>query len=728
MILNRIKNSLKSYLSPYRVQLALLFIIYFLTARFGLMTNAVNNFAALVWPPTGLALAALIIYGLRLWPSVFAAAFLVNLLAGASFFVALGIGVGNTLEAIAGAYLCTRLRGFHRSLDRREDVVRFILFAAIMSTLISATFGVTSLWLGGLITEAQLQITALQWWVGDMLGAVTITPLLLVFSAHTPSERFAWKKSSLLEKLAFALTLSSGSIFILSGKFNPDTFLFFGTNSVYPLLIILLWASMRFGQRGAVIAAFVMSNLAIWFTAQGQGVFVSNTTGAHLLHLSIFVFIAVVTSLIIGAVVTEKERERKDLELSKALVEDQALQLKNREIEFQYAKEAAEAANSAKSEFLANMSHEIRTPLGAVLGFAELMLDQGLTDKEKLNAVEVIKRNGRLLSNIINDILDLSKVEAGKLEIENMRTSLKELFSDINSLLNIEAAKKDIRLTIRSIGDLPQYIETDPLRLRQVLLNVVGNAIKFTDSGSVDVTIQVIPDVTHSLKLAFVVSDTGRGLSPEQVERIFSPFAQADASITRKYGGTGLGLILSKKLAKALGGDVVLNHSTPGVGSTFTITIDAGKIKFSEHGLDTRESQSADNSKIKNQVTGLKVLIVDDNADNQFLIQRLLKLEGIQVDIATGGRDGVTKAKEFDFDAVLMDLQMPEMDGYEAMRELRKIGYKKPIIAVTAHALKEEYDRCIASGFNDHISKPIDRSTLIKSLERHTHQPAQNFI
>jgi PAS domain S-box-containing protein len=397
-------------------------------------------------------------------------------------------------------------------------------------------------------------------------------------------------------------------------------------------------------------------------------------------------------------------------------------QYKSIEVELKGAKEAAEVANATKSAFLANMSHEIRTPLGAVLGFSELLVNTDMTPSEKQNAIEIIKRNGKLLSTIINDILDLSKVEAGKLVIDKTKVELFELLHEIVALLNLEAAGKGIRLNVTSEGVVPHSIKTDPTRLRQILFNLVGNAIKFTDHGTVNLKVRLAPN--DASKLEFIVKDTGVGIAPDQATRLFSPFTQADATTTRKFGGTGLGLVLSKKLANALGGDVSLEDSKLGQGSTFIIRIDHGQSE--EIVLENRETPK-DQANVINfrlpkqgtQLTDLRVLIVDDSMDNLVLVKKILNLMGAKVETANNGSDGVTKALQQDPDVVLMDLQMPEMDGYAATKELRKKGFAKPIIALTAHAMKEDRRRCLSSGFDDHLTKPVDRGSLMQTLTAH---------
>ena len=400
------------------------------------------------------------------------------------------------------------------------------------------------------------------------------------------------------------------------------------------------------------------------------------------------------------------------------------------ENELKKAKEQAEVANETKSSFLANMSHEIRTPLGAVLGFSELIINDEVTSPaQKKNMAEAIKRNGQLLSNVINDILDLSKVEAGKLEIEKVSILFSDIISDIESLLSLKAKEKGVALTVETDEHMPLALRTDPLRLRQILLNVIGNAIKFTHAGRVDVKIKLAPtDDSHSTQLAFVVQDTGTGMTLEQSRKLFAPFSQADVSTTRKFGGSGLGLILSKKLAKALGGDVTLVQTEPNVGSTFVITIDSGianKSIFQKY--ESTNSTALTPAKRAEQYNfkGIRVLLVEDSLDNQFIISHFLKSTGISLKVANNGQEGVTMALADTFDLVLLDLQMPIMGGIEAMKKLAELNYQTPVIALTAHAMKEDRRQCLSVGFKDHISKPVNRQVLLKSIFFWTQQSSR---
>jgi len=394
------------------------------------------------------------------------------------------------------------------------------------------------------------------------------------------------------------------------------------------------------------------------------------------------------------------------------------------EAELKAAKEEAEVANATKSAFLANMSHEIRTPLGVVLGFSELLLSEDMTASEKLNNMEIIKRNGKMLSSIINDILDLSKVEAGKLEIEKTDVPFTEFLDEMKTLLSLESNGKGIGFSISTEGPIPVILKTDPTRLRQILFNVIGNAIKFTEKGSVDTTVRMIPVRGQSAKIEFTVKDTGHGIGPHQAAKLFSPFTQADASMTRKFGGTGLGLVLSKKLAQALGGDVKLKQSTLSKGSTFVVTIDSGHAEniIFEDATHQQNEENHPSSSFEDlpKLANVKILIIDDSIDVQLLIKKFLTLAAATVETARNAKEGVSKALNGDFNVVLMDLQMPEMDGYEAVRELKSLGFSHPVIAMTAHAIKSERQKCLQNGFAECLTKPIDRKLLLQTLSEHS--------
>ncbi len=380
-------------------------------------------------------------------------------------------------------------------------------------------------------------------------------------------------------------------------------------------------------------------------------------------------------------------------------------------------RERAENANRVKSLFLANMSHEIRTPLAAIMGFSELLKDKSLSEAERDQYVEIINRTSGSLTKIINDILDLSKVEAGHIEIEKTSFSLTELLADLKKTLEFRTQSKGIEMQFEGIGPLPELIYSDPVRIRQILMNLIGNAIKFTEKGQVKLTYEV-----RESRVQFRIIDSGIGISEEQGQVLFQSFRQVDNSVTRKYEGTGLGLVLSRRLANLLDGNVSLIKSTLNVGSTFAFHF---KLEILRENLS--EAGAIKNSPIvfKNSrsTVGKSVLLVEDVEDNRLLIQQVLTRNGFKVTTAVNGSEGVTKAMNDHFDLILMDIQMPIMDGYTATHHLRKLGYKKPIIALTAHAMKEDQTRCIEAGCNDYLTKPLHITSLLDKISRYS-EPA----
>ena len=396
--------------------------------------------------------------------------------------------------------------------------------------------------------------------------------------------------------------------------------------------------------------------------------------------------------------------------------------------------EAAEAATQAKSEFLANMSHEIRTPMTAILGYSDVLLGE-LEQESSRSAVYTIKRNGEHLLNVINDILDLSKIEAGKLAVEQISCSPVQVVAEVASLMRVRAQAKNLPLDIEYAGSIPESIHCDPIRLRQILINLIGNAIKFTETGRVRVLTRLIQSSDRPSWLQFDVIDTGIGMTQEQVLRLFKPFMQADSSTSRKFGGTGLGLSISKRLAKLLGGDILVS-STPGKGSTFSVTVETGPLDDVQMLENPAEAMAEGRREPKpNAVTDVKldcrILLAEDGPDNQRLISFVLKKAGAQVTVAENGQEAleqVLAAKDAGrpFEVVLMDMQMPVMDGYTATQELRQAGYDGPIIALTANAMLGDDEKCREVGCDDYLTKPIDRTKFLPVIASHVQQKTAN--
>lgn len=389
------------------------------------------------------------------------------------------------------------------------------------------------------------------------------------------------------------------------------------------------------------------------------------------------------------------------------------------------AKAASDSANQAKSEFLANMSHEIRTPMAAILGFTDV-LSNTVERREEIDAVQTIRRNGEYLLELINDILDLSKIEAGRFELERLAVSPMKLVADVITLMRVRATAKGLDLHVEYATDVPETIQTDPTRVRQILINLIGNAIKFTERGLIRFVVRLRQEADQPVRLQFDVIDTGIGMTEEQISKLFRPFTQADSSTTRRYGGTGLGLSICHRLVQMLGG-VVTVTSQPNLGTTFTVTIATGDlqaVKLVRPGTEVVGVAELVQAGTPAVPMAARILLAEDGPDNQRLIKYVLNKAGMEVVCVENGEVACRLALASDhdgqpFDLILMDMQMPVLDGYSATRHLRGQGYTGPIVALTAHAMSGDREKCLAAGCDDYTVKPIDRELLLRIVKHY---------
>ena len=391
---------------------------------------------------------------------------------------------------------------------------------------------------------------------------------------------------------------------------------------------------------------------------------------------------------------------------------------------------AAQKANQSKSEFLANISHEIRTPMTSIIGFADELMDK-VEDPDAAEAAGIIKRNGEHLLDILNDVLDISKIEAGKLEVERIPCSLREILGDAVALMRKRAEAKGLQLTVETSSEIPDTVVTDPTRVRQILINLLGNAIKFTERGVIRLEATCRPDPDDRRRLRLDVIDTGIGMMPEQIEKLFSPFSQADLSTTRKYGGTGLGLAISKRLAEMLGGDLTV-QSAAGLGSRFTVVVDASSAQDipDKPFLTSAKTEARNTSTGEEAVINGRILLVEDSPDNQRLISVILRKAGAKVEIASDGQEALDRLlptaqtsrsgrTDLGVDLVLMDIEMPRVNGLEAVKRLRAEGFSLPILALSAHALEHQVQAARDAGCDTYLLKPIDRKRLFAAVRQH---------
>jgi signal transduction histidine kinase len=534
--------------AAYFTQVAAVAVVYVLAARAGLTLDAVSGFASLVWAPTGIALAAVLLGSGRIWPGVFIGALIANLLTGAPALAAAGIAAGNTLEAVAGAYALTRVPGFQMRLDSLRDVFALIVLSALLSTMISATIGVASLYFAGVTPQTNVAATWRTWWIGDAIGALLVAPLILVWAAP-PRAPFLTRRLAEAAILVLGLVATSLIVFIVSVSRGGGP-----VGQAYVFFPLLMWAAIRFGQRGATAATAMVSAIAIAGTVLGRGPFIQPTLHASLLALQTFMGITAATFLVLGASISERERSREQL---------------------RGARDVARGANRAKAEFLAVMSHELRTPLNAIAGYAELLSlgVSGALNQKQSDAVVRIRTNQQHLLALIDDVLSFARIEAGNTPIKPEPVPVCEALDSLEAIFRPDLARQELTY-IWNGCDASLVARADPIKLRQILLNVLGNAIKFTPAGGrIELSARQSGD-----RISICVSDTGIGIPADKIDLVFDPFYQGQTGTTREYPGVGLGLSISRDFARAMGGDIHI-ESAPNEGCTVTIDLSSADLE-----------------------------------------------------------------------------------------------------------------------------------------------------
>ncbi len=796
-------------LLPEIVRVVVVSLLYVATAKLGLMYAVVGNSVTVVWPPSGIALAAILVYGYRLVPGIALGAFLANAWTGASLLTACGIAIGNTLEALTGAFLLNRLAQFRNSLDRVRDVFALFTLAATGSTMISAGIGVVALALGGVIPLSDYGVVWLKWWLGDMMGILVVAPPLLVWLSHP---HLVLSPLKIFEALGLVVALMVVSHAIFAAPELAGHGYYPAALAMFPFAI---WGALRFGQWGATLVTLISSVLAIWGTTHGTGPFVADLPVDSLVRWCIFANVIAITGLLLGASSAERKRSEeqfRDLfensvegmfqttpegkylavnialariygydsqaelmaaigDIARKLYVDPSRREAFQEImrscgtvthfesqvyrrdgsviwiteiarevgdaqgkvlyyegtvmdiseqkrieavrvtveeELHRAKEYAEDASRAKSEFLANMSHELRTPLNAILGYTQILQRKSDLAPKLSEGITVIHKSAEHLLTLISDILDLSKIEAGRLDLALSRVDLHGFLRHIGSMISTRAQQKSIAYQEHLAEDLPEAVTMDEQRLRQVLLNLLGNAVKFTDQGGVSLSVGRAP----SGKTQFAIKDTGIGIPEDRLEELFKSFSQVSDAVHNREG-TGLGLALSQRLVGLMGG-VIEVQSRFGQGSTFSF-----ELELPETGsLAATAGPTQRPEIIGYQGPRRRILVVDDRWENRVIIEEMLAPLGFDIAQAENGQEGLERVCEWKPDMILVDLVMPVMDGFTLVREIRSRPALKdvPIIAISASVFDYDTARSREVGCDDFLCKPVVLDQLLDKL------------
>ena len=721
------------------VLIIVLAFVYYQTAQFSRILASTSQNVTPVWPPDGFATAAILIFGYWIWPGVLIGSFLANIWAFInttniitlfySILQVLAIATGTTSGTLLGSFLLRKLVTEYSPLERLSDVSKFLVFTGMIGPMVNATAGVTALTLGGKIPISSYIQVWVTWWISNVAGIFIFTPALLswgeFFKEYLLNSKINFKTINFLQIAEYLILLEI--VFLICEN------AFFGTYFIeYMIIPCLVWAVFRFGKLGASNLIVFIAVISVLGTVRGLGAFNSSNLNNSLTLLQCFIGVIVLTTLVLNAVISEKKAAILILKNSQIQLLDKSLKLQQtaeilaaqkaeliqKNLELEEAKQNAVDANRSKSQFLTNMSHELRTPLNGILGIAQVFQDLSKLTNEEKEDIEIIYQSGVHLLTLIDDILDISKIEAGKMELEPQNFNFPDFLKEIVKICLYSAMEKNINFSYQVDPNIPIIINADEKRLKQILLNILGNAIKFTDRGEVNFIVDIISETAkdksfYLTKVKFKVTDTGIGINPEKLATIFLPFEQVGES-KLKSQGTGLGLAISQKIAQMMGGEIKVT-SKLSQGSIFSLELGLLTEKFQdvekpENKFDTNFSQKY----------SLKIMIAEDNLGNQKIASKLFQKLGYQVTIVNHGIEALNSLKQEMYDVIFMDIQMPELDGIETTKAIyQEWGeINRPyIIALTANAMPSDRDKCFSVGMDDYISKPVKIEKIVESIQ-----------
>jgi len=674
--------------------------IYMAAGKLGLDLAFDHPSSSPVWPPTGIAIAATILFGRRILPAVFAGAFLINQTIVDAPLCSLGIATGNTLEALLAAALIQRFAGGHQVFDQPQNVFRFAVFAGALAPAVSAGIGIGSLVLAGLLERSQVGQVWLTWWLGNGSGALLVTPLILLWR-----DLPRWNLARFPEAAALILSLLVVPGLVFWGLL-PSQLVFVG-------LPLLAWSSFRFGRRLTSTSAAVLALIAILATLNDRGPFVGESLNDSLLMLQTFMAVAALTSLAMSAAVAHQRRVTDDVQRRAGTLEvqvvsrtEQVAELSERRLVERIAREEAERANRQKDEFLAVLSHELRTPLHTLAGWAELLQAPNLSEEQRLRAGAAIARSVGTQARLISDILDISRITAGKLELAVQRVDAIALVRGVIEVHQPLVQAKGITLT----AELPPgelIVDADTTRIEQVLGNLLANAIKFTPSGGgIAVGLRA-----RSNSVELWVTDDGPGIEPDLLPFIFDRFRQGDSSTTRRHGGLGLGLTIARHLVELHGGSITAGTRVEG-GALLAVHLPR---RTPDRRAPTAEAGEHDRLP-HDALANARVLVVDDDPDGREFARVGLEGYGASVVTASGCDEALAYLDRSRFDLLITDLAMPDHDGYQLLESVRAVPGTRflPAIALTAQASPQEADRARRKGFQAFVSKPVSLEQLVR--------------